>query len=96
MGYIFTKKSIEDIESIIIYTIETWGLAQAEKYLHKLYGCFDKINQNRFIGEQINYVLPGFRKLSIGNHQIFYTTQDNRVYIVRVLHSSMDVDILEL
>jgi len=54
---------------------------------------FDKLSENIFLGEEVDYILAGYRKYPAGKHLIFYKIVNNAdVEVIRVLHQSMDLE----
>ena len=86
----FSLQAKEDIDGILQYTLETWGIAQMEKYSHFLDGGFQTILRNPAIGREREIYFPGCRQLHIKRHMIFYKINDNDIGIVRVLRDDMD------
>jgi len=43
-------------------------------------------------GTPCDYIISGLRKHSHESHTIFYENKDHSVFIIRILHKSMDVE----
>jgi len=91
--YSLTNEAEQDLLSIGRFTQKRWGVAQRNFYLKQLNACFLQIAENPMIGVSCDFIAIGYRKLPQGSHIIFYK-QDSTgiVEIIRVLHSSMDVE----
>jgi len=88
-----TVQAESDLSNISNYTLKAWGEKQQIAYLQMLEIMFDKLSENIFIGEEVDYILTGYRKYPAGKHLIFYKiVNDTNVEVVRVLHQSMDLD----
>ncbi|MBT7215104.1 MAG: type II toxin-antitoxin system RelE/ParE family toxin [Verrucomicrobia bacterium] len=85
-------KAIADLEAIWRYTVDTWGDAQAERYVRLINESFRQIADNPSLGRSCDVIREGYRKRSVGRHVIFYRTIDGDVVVVRILHDRMDVD----
>ena len=85
-------KAIADLEEIWRYTVDTWGEAQAERYVRLINESFRQIADNPSLGRSCDVICEGYRKRSVGRHVIFYRTIDGDVEVVRILHDRMDVD----
>lgn len=92
-NYRITHLAQSDIQSIWDYTIEEWSLGQAEKYIDSLFACFDAIADGNTQGKAIDHIRQGYKKAIYGRHIVFFRTgEDQVIEIIRVLHSSMDIE----
>lgn len=91
--YRLTRLAQYDLEEIWKYTVKEWSHNQAEKYTSGLLSCFDMIVDGRTKGIPIDSIRQGYKKVLFGKHFIFFrNSHDNVVEIIRVLHSSMDIE----
>ena len=86
-----TPRAAVDLDTIAVYTIETWGLAQMEEYLLSLNTKFEWLAENPLAGRERNDVHPGYRSYPAGSHIIFYIVSDDSVDIIGIPHKSMDI-----
>lgn len=91
-GWFLSREADEDLQDIFSYGEEAWGEAQASKYLHELYGVFNLIADNPKLGRARPQLSEGLRSFVHGSHVVFYMLWLGELAIVRVLHSSRDVD----
>lgn len=91
-NYILSNKAIEDLSKIWDYTFDVWSETQADKYYHMLLDCCQHLADGNVSGKtypEVNVDIFGFR---INQHIIFYRRSNaNRMEIVRILHSRMDL-----
>ena len=88
-----TALAESDLSDISDYTSRAWGEKQRIAYMQMLEIMFDKLSENIFIGEEVDYILPGYRKYPMGKHLTFYKIINGAdIEVVRVLHQSMDLD----
>jgi toxin ParE1/3/4 len=81
-----------DIDSHILYGIETFGSEQAWSYQDKLYSMFDMLARFPGMGRLVASTLhPGCRIFGFGSHVIVYTVEPERITVRRVLHASVDI-----
>ena len=80
-----------DLEEIWHYTFHRWSLEQADSYLRSLVTTFELIVEGRKQGRAVD-VRPGYLKYLVGAHVIYFKAIEERIEIIRVLHSGMDVD----
>ena len=66
-----TLRAAADFDAIADYTMESWGLAQLETYLHGLNSRFEWLADNPFAGRERNDIHPGYRSYPEGSHIIF-------------------------
>lgn len=85
-----SPKSIEDLEQIYRYTIEKWGIKQADKYQDELYLKMQNVASNPNLGQNYPYRI-GYMKTGINRHLIFYKIDKDECQIVRILHERMNI-----
>lgn len=90
-GFVLTNKAVLDLKSIGIYTQNTWGIQQRNRYLSALDKGFYALAANYMKGQDCGEIRMGYRKYQVGKHVIFYREIDaSLIEIVRVLHERMD------
>ena len=82
--------AIADLDSIYAYSVEQWGMGQAETYLKALNARMQGLRRFPSLGTAQDVLHPGLRRIGEGSHSIYYLTRDDAVLIVRVLHDRMD------
>ncbi len=87
---LLTPEAEKDLEKIYLYTLNSFGLLQAEKYQDDLYFSFQQILKHNYVGEQYLHSKVAYRKLHFNKHLIFYKIVDNDCIIVRILHERMN------
>lgn len=85
-----TPKAESDLIGVWAYTCEEWGVDQADKYLDQLEAGMKQLINHPSLGTNYAHVLPGYRRLQVEHHAVFYQVLENEVLIVRVLHEDMD------
>jgi toxin ParE1/3/4 len=88
--YLLSTKAKSDLVEIARYTEEHWGIDQRNRYLTLLDSCFRQLADAPLKGRDCSDIRAGYRKFSIGRHTIYYRQQGENIFVVRVLHSSMD------
>jgi len=81
-----------DLIEIWLNTFETWGEAQAERYLGALEAGIDDILKSPTTGKTRDTLRKGYWSKALEHHVIFYTFTEKEVRIRRVLHEVMDVE----
>jgi len=85
-----TPKAESDLTGIWIYTCEAWGADQADSYLDQLEAGMNQLTHHPSLGADYAHVLPGYRRLQLGHHAVFYQVLTPEVLVIRVLHEDMD------
>jgi toxin ParE1/3/4 len=78
-----------DLQDISDYTVDVWGPRQAVLYLESLAECFARIAEMPSLGRACDAVRPGFRRVEVGKHVVFYKPVKSGVFISRILHQGM-------
>ncbi len=89
---LFSPAATADISEIWDYTVAEWGENQAELYILELESICHKLANGLNFEIVADYLKPGYRKALVGKHVIYFTRQEYKITIVRILHQSMDVD----
>lgn len=90
--FFISRAARADLKNIAAYTQKIWGAKQRRIYLKELDLTFLLLAENPTSGSPCNYIVSGLRKHSLNSHTIFYQNRADSIFIVRVLHKSMDVE----
>ncbi|OCA52940.1 type II toxin-antitoxin system RelE/ParE family toxin [Photorhabdus namnaonensis] len=93
--YKFSELADEDIFHIARYTIQQFGQNQARCYHDELKRTFELLATSPWIGRECDWVCAGMLRFEFKKHSIYYMLQDGDIFISRIIHQSMDVDILD-
>ena len=85
-----TPKAESDLTETWLYTCEEWGVDQADQYLDQLEAGMAQLLNYPLLGTDYAHVFPGYRRLQVEHHAVFYKRLEQRVLVVRVLHENMD------
>ena len=85
-----TAPALADIEAIAAYTFDQWGEQQVDAYMSQIDRTIQAIGDNPAIGRGRFGVPDAIKGRKSGSHVVFYRVQDTTIYIMRVLHESMD------
>jgi toxin ParE1/3/4 len=75
-----------DLSKIFLYTIETFGLKQARRYLSDLQHTLEQLPYHPKLGARIEE-LPDVRRLVRKSHVIFYRHDEDGILILSVKHT---------
>jgi toxin ParE1/3/4 len=85
----FSRGAKADLLSIGAYTLQTWGAAQAERYLDGLEQCSKMLAGNPSLGRPCDWIRSGLHRFEKGRHVVFYRREENGILVLRILHRSM-------
>lgn len=85
----FSRSAKADLLGIGAYTLETWGKAQAERYLVGLAECTEMLAGNPLLGRLCDWIRPGLYRFEKGRHVVFYRKEEGGILVSRILHRSM-------
>lgn len=88
--YQFTDKAERDLVGIIDYTIQEWGVSQANTYLDGLEMRAQLLAENPDLGTTRETLSQGLFSFPYESHILYYKKQARGIVIVRVLHQHMD------
>ena len=80
----------EDLAEILEYSASQFGETPAEEYLRSFERAFGLLCDHPHAGPVHPTIEPAVRCLSHRSHRIFYDVEGETVWIIRVLHHSMD------
>ncbi len=89
--YRLTRSAERDLHEVWLYTLETWGEEQGDRYVSGLKGCLMKIERNPAIGKLVNEIGASLRMFRCQHHYMFYVLQNKTVIVVGILHEKMDL-----
>ena len=91
-GFEFSPRAAEDVKDIVRYTKGRWGLEQARRYRQELELGLQKLSLSPNLGRNREDIASTIRSFRVGSHIAFYKADKDRIVVIRVLHSSMDVE----
>lgn len=92
MSFILRLLAEQDLESIWLYSLEQWGVQQADTYIHSLTDRFLWLSEQPLLGKQRNDIKEAYYCFPEGEHVIFYKIRnDKQVDIIGIPHHSMDI-----
>lgn len=92
MNYQIRQSVYDELEQIWLYSLENWGIEQADQYTRELMSRFQWLADNPKAGRARDDIKPGYYCFPQGAHLVFYRMLDDTVDILGVPHQSMDID----
>jgi toxin ParE1/3/4 len=89
--YRLSNEADADLVSIFQFTVERFGLAQAQNYLISLEEHLDYLLQNPRSGRLQKDIQNNLRSSVFNSHIVFYQVRRDHLFIVRILHHSRDI-----
>lgn len=79
-----------DLIAIWVYSFETWGEAQAERYTTAIERGIELLAGAPENGKDRSALVQGYWSKRLEHHVVFYTFDDHELRVRRVLHGVMD------
>lgn len=83
--YLLSITAEEDLIRIYHYGLKVFGSVQADKYLDKLYHCFDTIAERPFSFESVEDIRKGYRRCVCGRESIYFKHNKETVIIMAIV-----------
>jgi len=83
--YRLSNEAKNDLIRIHQYGVKKFGLAQADKYFHAFFECFDTIAQRPFSFESVDYIKKGYRRSVCGVDIIYFRIEAGTVEIMAII-----------
>jgi len=85
-----SEEADHDLTDIYVYTYKQFSPTQADSYLNSLDEIFLHLASYPRVGRHMGPGYPDYFRYEHASHVIFYQQQSTGIFIVRVLHNSMD------
>lgn len=69
--YKLSEAAASDIEQILEWSLDQFGLVQTEEYYRSLSACMDGLAENPAMGVSIDDIRAGYRRFPHQSHVIF-------------------------
>ncbi len=89
---VLSPQAKSDLSEIWDYTLERWGVEQAEKYVRELWAIIQSQAVDGTMSTDVSDVRQGYRKIRSGCHVVFFKTTADGIDVIRILHQRMDFD----
>src|ERR1700761_470293 len=90
--FVLTPRAQADVEDIWDYTVDRWGVDQAETYTRQLWKDIEAVAKRPSLGRACPEVRQGYRQYPSGSHVLFYRPAADGIDVVRILHERMDYE----
>jgi toxin ParE1/3/4 len=87
-AFTLSQRAIRDLDGIRDFTIETWGVEQAQKYVTDIRLEIQKQAINPSLRRPCDDIRKGYFRAN--SHAIFFRPSVHGIRVIRILHQSMD------
>ena len=88
--YILSYAAEKDVRTIYRYSVEEFGEIKASAYLQSLDECLLMLADNPDVGKDVSHIRLDYYQFSHDSHEVFYKKDEDGIYVVRILHGSME------
>jgi plasmid stabilization system protein ParE len=86
-----SERAQKDFKAIQRYTLKRYSEKQVLKYSKMIKSGIEKINENPVLYGHSRHDIPErYSSHQVGEHSIIYRVDENKIFIVAILHGSMD------
>jgi toxin ParE1/3/4 len=89
--YRLSNDAREDLIRIYHYGVNRFGLKQADVYFHAFFECFERIAENPFHYESVDFIKMGYRRCVCGVDSVYYRINGGTVEIIAIV-GRQDID----
>lgn len=89
--YKLSWAAARDVEDLLERSIHDFGLIRTKQYYQSLKHCLELLAGNPDMGSIADDIRPGYRRFLHRSHVIFYTSSGNDIFVIRILHKSVDI-----
>jgi toxin ParE1/3/4 len=89
--YVLSPRAQDDLDEIVDYTADRWGVDQAAFYLRQLRNHIEAVAAQPKAGRPCPDIRPGYYRTKSGSHVIFYRLTGQGIDVIRILHERMDL-----
>ncbi|MFY8127078.1 MAG: type II toxin-antitoxin system RelE/ParE family toxin [Chitinophagaceae bacterium] len=93
MSYKLSVEAKKDLQNIWLYSLETWSIDQADRYINLLIDEMEYLAINPETGKVLNHIREDYLCSKVKSHLIFYRKLKKKktIEIIRILHQRMDI-----
>ena len=84
-NYKLSNLAKEDLIRIHHYGVKKFGLSQADVYFNTFFEYFERIAQQPFSFESVDYIRKGYRRCVCGSDSIYYRINTDHVEIMAIV-----------
>ena len=77
------------MESVWLYSLQQWGIGQADRYIDDLATAFSFLADSPKAGSACDNIRTGYRKYQVIRHVAYYRETNYGIEVIRLLHDRM-------
>lgn len=89
--YRLSKDAKDDLIRIHQYGVRKFGERQADLYFFTFFEKFEKIAENPLLYQEVDHILPGYRRCVCGVDSIYFRLEGGMVEIISII-GRQDID----
>ena len=86
-----TSDARYDLTAIWLHIAED-NLPAADRLVARIDNTLDRILKHPFMGEAVDYLRPGVRRVVVGNYLLFYEPIPDGIRLLRVYHAARPIE----
>ncbi|HXN88392.1 MAG TPA: type II toxin-antitoxin system RelE/ParE family toxin [Methylocella sp.] len=90
--FVVSPRAQADLDAIWEYTVNRWGIEQAEFYVRQLETAIKAVAAEPLRGRSCEDIRAGYKKYPAGSHVLFFRLTSAGIDVVRILHRHMDFE----
>lgn len=79
-----------DMKEIWRYSRDHWGRAKADIYIRDINALMSRLASHPDRGRSVDDIRTDYFRASIESHAVFYRRAETGIFVIRILHQSMD------
>lgn len=91
--YQLSNKAREDLHQIASYTKAKFGEVQAKAYLTGITEIVARLVETPALAHKITYIRQEYRRYLFQKHAIYFKETTYGIYIMRILHQQMNINL---
>ena len=84
-NYRLSNTAKEDLIRIHQYGVRKFGIRQADKYFNDFFKSFERITNQPYSFESVNFIKEGYRRCVSGSDSIYYRIENETVEIMTII-----------
>ena len=87
----YSARAESDLFEIATFTVETWGVRQADQYIRGLEELCGQLAAFPKMGRACDAISRGLRRMEYESHVVLFFPQEQGILIARVFHKSRNI-----
>ena len=84
-NYKLSEAAKSDLIRIHQYGVSHFGEEQADRYFDGFFNQFDKIAENPYLYQEVDFIRIEYRRCVFGVDSIYYRINDDSIEIIRII-----------